>query len=82
MNNPNEARVKCTQCDTIHTLTLETEEVDRTERQMGAEVQYDTTGEVDCGCGQEITYIQSEWEYPEGSPTTSDKPVVTGGTLV
>lgn len=78
----NEARVKCDQCGAIHTLALTTEEVDREERQMGAQVQYDTTDETSCDCGQLIEYVQSDWEYPEGVRNSSEGPTVRGGTLL
>lgn len=74
--------VKCDQCGQVVTLDLETEEVGRESRQMGAEVQSDTTGEADCACGNAIEYTESEWEYPEGVPNHREGPTVTGGTLV
>lgn len=74
--------VKCDQCGCTVNISLETEEVDRDSRQMGAEVQYDTTGEIDCACGNSISYIESEWEYPEGVPNTKEGPTVKGGTLI
>ncbi|MDR8731347.1 MULTISPECIES: hypothetical protein [Burkholderia] len=78
----NIANVKCEKCGRIVAVTLLTQEVDREERDMGAEVQYDTTGQATCECGNEITYSQSEWEYPEGVPNHSESAKVTGGDLV
>lgn len=80
--NPNVAKVKCDDCGRVVTVALNTEEVGREERQMGAEVQYDTTGEETCECGNQVTYTESEWEYPEGVPNHSEKPDVEGGTLL
>jgi hypothetical protein len=74
-------KVECDQCKTVHTVELSTAEVDRNERNMGAEVQFDTTGDVECPCGQHIEYVQSEWEYPEGVPNHSEPASVEGGTL-
>ncbi len=76
------ANVKCDQCGRTVTIPLETEEVGREPRQMGAEVQYDTTGEADCECGNAISYTESEWEYPEGVPNHQEGPTVSGGTLI
>lgn len=78
----NVAKVKCEECGRIVEIGLTTREVDREERHMGAQVQYDTTGQATCECGNEITYSQSEWEYPEGVPNHSERPSVTGGDLV
>jgi hypothetical protein len=78
----NQAKVKCEKCGSIVDLARETEEVQREERQMGAEIQYDTTGDATCECGNEIEYVESEWEYPEGVPNHQEGPEVTGGTLL
>lgn len=76
------AKVKCSKCGTTVDVALRTEEVNREERNMGAEVQYDTTGEANCACGNEITYSESEWEYPEGASNHQEGPNATGGTLL
>ena len=78
----NQVKVKCEKCEAIVDIFFETEEVNREEREMGAEVQYDTTGDANCECGNEIEYILSEWEYPEGVPNHQEGPKVRGGTLV
>ena len=78
----NQARVKCGKCEATLDMSLATEEVIRQERAQGAEVQYDTTGDVTCACGNEIEYVSSAWEYPEGVPNHQENPKVTGGTLV
>lgn len=74
-------QVTCDSCGRTVDIHLETEEVNREARQRGAEVQYDTTGEMSCECGAEIAYIESEWEYPEGVPNHQEGPAVTGATL-
>ena len=75
-------QVKCAQCGRVVLIDLTTEEVGRDEREMGAEVEYETSGETTCKCGNEISYSQSEWEYPEGVPNHSEGPVISGGELV
>ena len=78
----NQAKVKCEKCGASVNVSLETEEVNREEREMGAEIQCDTTGIATCNCGNEVKYVESEWEYPEGSPNHQEGPTVTGGTLL
>jgi len=77
-----QVKVKCEKCGATVEIILETEEVNRETRQMGAEVQYDTTGDATCECGNEIEYVASEWEYPEGMPNDKQSLEVTGGTLL
>lgn len=74
--------IKCDSCQREINLETETEEVMREERRMGAEVQYETTGEVTCECGNEITYKKSEWEYPEGVFNHEEPAIVKGGTPI
>lgn len=78
----NQAKVKCEKCGATVDIHLETEEVNREEREMGAEIQYDTTGNSTCECGNEIEYVESAWEYPEGVPNHQESPKVTGGSLL
>lgn len=78
----NQTKVKCEKCEATVDIFLEKEEVNREEREMGAEIQYDTTGDATCECGNEIVYVESEWEYPEGVPNHQEGPEVTGGTLL
>ncbi|WP_321789808.1 hypothetical protein [Paraburkholderia sp. J94] len=78
----NVVTVKCGNCGKLVDVQLTTEEAERNERIMGAEVQYDTTGDTTCECGQEIEYSQSEWEYPEGVVNNIGPDVVNGGSLV
>lgn len=73
-------KVRCNECQTVVLVPLETEEVDRTEREMGPEVTYETTGEASCDCGNEITYIETNWEYPEGTHNHTEGPEISGGT--
>ena len=75
-------KVQCDECDKKIDLHVFGEEVSREERKMGAEVQYDSTGEATCACGNEITYKESEWEYPEGCFNHREGPEITGGTLL
>ena len=77
-----QAKVKSEKCGATVDLFLETDEVNREKRQMGAEIQYDTTGEATCECGNEIEYIASEYKYPEGVPSDKQSPKVTGGILL
>lgn len=80
--NSNTATARCDHCGETVGISLKTKEVGREPREMGAEIQFDTTGEKACSCGNKITYLESEWEYPEGVPNYQEGPILTGGTLV
>lgn len=77
----NTINIRC-DCGRTVNIALVTKEVNREARQMGAEVQYDTTGSHVCQCGNEIEYLESNWEYPEGVPNHQEGPHVKGGTPI
>lgn len=78
----NQVKVKCEKCGATVDILLETAGVNQEEREMGAEIQYDMTGDAICQCSNEIEYLESKWEYPEGLPNYQEAPKVTGGTLL
>ena len=62
---------KCSETFTESFELLDLEPVSSDERGMGAEIQYDFSGEVTCPdpkCKYEILVSGEAWEYPEGAP--------------
>lgn len=62
-------KIECDNCNTTHQIPVADfsfESVDSDERQMGVEITYEATVEIDCDCGQSIEVTHHFWEYPEG----------------
>lgn len=75
--------VVCNGCTKAHQFAisdLEYELIGSEERQMGAELTYEATNEIECFCGQAIEIIHRYWEYPEGMENDQEIEV-EGATL-
>jgi hypothetical protein len=76
------ADVKCDKCGSKVVVNLSRKEVNREERAMGDEVQFDSAGVATCACSNKITFSESLWEYPEGVLNYQGDSEVSGGTLL
>lgn len=77
-------KVKCDSCKRDHDIPVSDfsfESVDSEERQMGAEITYEGTIEINCDCGQLIEVTHRFWEYPEGVENHEETDV-SGATIV
>jgi hypothetical protein len=74
--------VTCGQCGANHNISAEDadfENVESSERQMGAEIGHRWEHEIECGCGNVIEVEYDVWEY-SGGTFNSDSIIVNGGT--
>lgn len=71
----NDLIIKCNECDLIHVIDKDSLEVDTYsyERNMGAEIEYNFTGECCCeNCGNDMHFIVKAYEYPVGALNYED----------
>jgi hypothetical protein len=76
--------VKCKTCAALHLVNLDTldfEQVNADEREMGAEVAFEGCCELHCVCGKSIEVTHRFWEYPIGVENHWETEV-SGGTAV
>lgn len=76
--------VECNNCQKTHKIPMKNfsfELVDSCERQMGAELTYEGSIEIECECGSIIKITHTFWEYPEGTENHSET-TVAGGSLI
>ena len=68
--------LQCNQCKKTHNVQAppadEWQEVERDERQMGPESNWEYTEEIDCSCGSTLRLTVNAWEYPEGAFNTDE----------
>lgn len=63
-------KIECENCKAIHEIAVGDfafEAVDSNEREMGAEIAYGATVEINCPCGKYLEVTHTFWEYPEGT---------------
>lgn len=81
-NKPKEySTIKCEQCQSEELIdcdNLEWEQVGGSERNMGAEYQYEAKYIFNCSCGNEVTAIFSTCEYPVGVVNHCDVYITNG----
>lgn len=62
-------RIMCNNCGRKYRISSDSLDVDYacSERPMGTEVQHIFYGELDCRCGNRLSYTVAAVEYPEGA---------------
>lgn len=76
--------VQCNKCERTHRIDqkdFEFEQVDADERQMGAEITFEGSVEIQCECGNSIEVTHRYWEYPVGVENYKETDVA-GATVV
>ena len=77
-------KIKCDLCPINHQINddqFNFEQVDSSEREMGAEIHYEGSLEFQCDCGQTIEVNHQLWEYPEGVENLKETEV-SGCTVI